>query len=153
MKPTIFWPMLAGLSLSMSYALAQQRDPTRPPEAAMPPASAASPAHGEAATSAASGPADPLAFVRHRMVVNGKPYLVERGWLRGVGDRIGDARIERLTEREVWLRDANGLRKLSLFPQVDIRPAADPASAAAPRARQPRHPRPFNATATKDTTP
>jgi hypothetical protein len=25
-----------------------------------------------------------------------KPYVIERGWLRGVGDKLGDARIERI---------------------------------------------------------
>jgi hypothetical protein len=152
MMPRSLWLGLCGWGLLLGAAQAQ-RDPTRPPDAALPPASAA-----DSARTAASGiPAadtDALpAPLRHRMVVDGKPYLVERGWLRGVGDRLGDARIERLTEREVWLRDANGLRKLPLYPQIDLHPAAEPASAAKRLAPARQRARPLTALATKDTTP
>ena len=127
-----------AFGLPVPPAAAQARDPTRAPDAALTAADAASAigpgtARGEAAgTDAATAP------LRHRMVVDGRHYLVERGWLRGVGDSLAGARIERITEREVWLRDGAGLHKWPLYPDVQIRPAAVPAPGAAPApARRP----------------
>ena len=130
-----------SLALHALPAAAQTRDPTRAPESALTAADAAS-AIGLAAAGADPGSTLAAAApLRHRMVVDGKPYLVERGWLRGVGDTIAGARIERITEREVWLRDGGGLRKWPLYPDVQIRPAAGPvpgaASASAPARRRP----------------
>jgi hypothetical protein len=93
------------------------RDPTVPPLAARAAALASS---GAGATTAS---AEPGALPRHLMVLNGKPYVIERGWPRGVGDKLGEARIERIAGGNVWLRDASGTRKLSLYPGVEIHPS------------------------------
>lgn len=113
------------------------RDPTVPPLAARATAPAAS-ASADAAGAQATAPGG---LPRHLMVLNGKPYVIERGWPRGVGDKLGEARIERIAGGNVWLRDASGTRKLSLYPGVEIRPsAASPPSEPLPSSRRARHP-------------
>jgi len=129
------------------------RDPTVPPPAARPPAISAS--AGTDATAATH--TDTVALPRHLMVLNGKPYVIERGWPRGVGDKLGEARIERIEGGNVWLRDASGTRKLSLYPGVEIRPSAA-ASAPEPlppsrRARRPGASVTSATLATKDLSP
>ena len=117
-------PWLCGL-LAMAAALAARadepspaaapaRDPTVPPPAARAPA---------AASGVAGQAAEPATLPRHLMVLNGKPYVIERGVPRGVGDKLGEARIERIEGGSVWLRDASGTRKFSLYPGVEVRPA------------------------------
>ncbi|OIN90643.1 MAG: hypothetical protein AUJ20_13725 [Comamonadaceae bacterium CG1_02_60_18] len=53
------------------------------------------------------------------MVRAGVPYLVHDARLYAVGQKIGAARIERLTETEVWLREVGVLRKVRVFPGVE----------------------------------
>lgn len=118
----VLWLLLAA-ACPAPVALAAEaavmaRDPTLPPAAAH----AAVPA--PAASGAAPAPgADASAPPRHLMVLNGKPYLIDHGRPHGVGDKLGEARIERIEGGSVWLRDASGLRKVSLYPGVEIRPA------------------------------
>lgn len=142
------WGLLA-LQVPPSPALA--RDPTQPPAALR----AALPASDSTGATDEAGRADSWQAMQHRMVINGQPFLVERGWLRGVGDRLGQARIERIEDRAVWLRDDQGLHKLDLFPQVEIQtlPTA-PASLSAPTAPPATaHRRRPTAAALKDKTP
>lgn len=106
-------------------AAAVARDPTVPPAAARAPAAALAASGAAAAPGTEAG-----ALPRHLMVLNGKPYVIERGWPRGVGDKLGEARIERIDGGNVWLRDASGTRKLSLYPGVEIRPATAAAATA-----------------------
>jgi hypothetical protein len=125
---TLMTLAVVGLPLALAHAPAQaQRDPTRPPDAsglnAPPPGTATAAANATAASGTAAGMPEPAQPGQHLMVINGKPYVVERGWLRGVGDKLGDARIERITAQEIWLRDANGLRKLPLYPQISLTPS------------------------------
>jgi hypothetical protein len=142
------WGLLA---LPATQLLAQTRDPTQPPAAAR--AAVAASQTTEAIDEASR--ADQWQAMQHRMVINGQPYLVERGWLRGVGDRLGAARIEHIEDRAVWLRDEQGLHKLDLFPQVEIQtqPTA-PTSLSAPNAPPANaHRRRPAAAALKDKTP
>jgi hypothetical protein len=119
MKPLLILVCaLAALPARADEGSALQRDPTVPPAAARPAAPAAS-----GAADATGRPADPATPPRHLMVLNGKPYVIERGWPRGVGDKLGEARIERIEGSTVWLRDASGTRKFSLYPGVEVRPA------------------------------
>ncbi|MFZ2990742.1 hypothetical protein [Ideonella sp.] len=123
--PALWAALLMGLT--GWAATAQTRDPTTPP----PQARLADPASavGSAAARETSSEAEALLqALQHRTVIDGKPYLIERGWLRGVGDRLGTARIERITDTEVWLRDDTGLRKLALYPGVQIRSSTPPTS-------------------------
>lgn len=142
--------VLAALLLPLQGSA--QRDPTRSPEA-LNAASAASAAPAASGVDAGGGSPPVGNALQHRMVLNGKPYLVERGWLRGVGDRLGDARIERITDTEVWLREAGQLRKQPLYPQVSVQPARPAAPASATPGRRPRGTAAATSSAPKETQP
>lgn len=65
----------------------------------------------------------PAAFKpEHLMTVNGTRYLVWNNRRYALGESIDGARIERISEDEIWLRDANGTRKLSLYSGIVKRP-------------------------------
>jgi hypothetical protein len=49
------------------------------------------------------------------LVRQGVPYLVVGTRLYAKGQKVGQARIERITETEVWLREAGALRKVPVF--------------------------------------
>jgi len=49
------------------------------------------------------------------IVRNGRPYLAVGTRLYAQGEKLGAARIERITETEVWLREGRELRKISQF--------------------------------------
>ncbi len=91
---------------SAAPAIAQLRDPTEPARV-----------HGATAATAH----DPLEQFRpqHIVTVDGKRVLVWHGRRYAVGDRLEGARIERIDESEVWLRDSGGLRKLARYPGVE----------------------------------
>lgn len=119
--------LLAAL-LGSGPAWAQElRDPTSWPVGVQAPASSpASPASG--AEPAASGPR-----IQQIVIVDGRAYVVARGRRYGVGDPFGDARITRIEEQAVWLRDASGSRRESLYPGIEKRV---PAALAAPAAKK-----------------
>lgn len=71
--------------------------------------------------------------VRHLMVINGRRYIIEGGQRLGVGDRLGEARIERIDDGVVWLRDARGLRQVSLFGGIVKRPTSETEANTPPR--------------------
>lgn len=95
------------------------RDPMQVPLA---PAPAATPRTSQHAPSVSAMPAEqfdgPVSFIR----VNGKPHLVVGTRLLGVGQMLGQARIERISETELWLREGQNTRKLALFHGVERRP-------------------------------
>ncbi len=104
---------LAGvLALTALMARAETlRDPTAIPRA---PASAV--AHGG---SGGMGVRElPLAL----LVADGKPFVMFDSRLFTVGDKLGSARIERITESEIWLREGKESRKISLYPGVQRLP-------------------------------
>jgi hypothetical protein len=95
--------MLSGVAVAQSTAL---RDPTEPPLAySSKPGTVRNPIDGFKP--------------EHLVAVDGQRYLVWKGRRYGVGDSLHGARIERLDETEVWLRNDAGLRKLSLFAGVE----------------------------------
>lgn len=102
---------LTGLLLCLALSLANAqslRDPTLPPaEAGMPGA----PASG---SSMRLEPGSTSVIVR-----DGRPYLVVGTRLYGQGEKLGQARIERITETEVWLREAGQLRKIARFSGIE----------------------------------
>ena len=49
------------------------------------------------------------------IVRNGKPFLVVGTRLVAQGQTLGDARVERITETEIWLREGGQLRKVPRF--------------------------------------
>lgn len=76
------------------------------------------------------------------VVRNGRPYLLVGTRLYGQGEQFGQARIERISETEVWLREAGELRKVQRFGSVERRVASSPRSSidCAPSAMTPARP-------------
>ncbi|MDR3370378.1 hypothetical protein [Rhodoferax sp.] len=60
------------------------------------------------------------------MTRGGVHYLMHGTRLYAKGQRIGSARIERISETEVWLRDDGQLQKIPLFNGVQRRAAVAP---------------------------
>lgn len=109
--------MLLGVALvaAVSGSRAQPaRDPTMPPPGAT---GAAAPGTAEPANPIDAGP---VAVI----VRDGRPYLVVGTRLYGQGQMLGGARIERIGETEVWLREGKTLRKKPLFGGIERRAAA-----------------------------
>ena len=130
-----------ALLAAAGAASAQGRDPMQPPAAAR-----------SSAAGAAAGPAAPGAplVARHLLVVDGQRYLIDRGRRLGVGDTLGDARIERIDDNAVLVRRNGQTERLPLFAGVTKRasadvPAADasarPTLALSPRVQRPGEPR------------
>lgn len=113
---------LAMLAAS-AQALDEARDPLQPPPAARP------------APLAADGSATPSTAPRHLMVVDGTRYVVDHGRRRKVGDMLGDARIERIDDGAVVVRQAGTLQRLPLYGGVVKRPVSEPPDKAAALAR------------------
>jgi hypothetical protein len=108
--------------LMLGIAMAQDgpRDPMQPPPAMRP----APPTGGPVA-------AEPPALVaRHLMVIDGVRYVIDNGRRRGVGDLLGGARIERIEDSAVVVRNGRQLQRLPLFAGVVKRAATDPAPTA-----------------------
>lgn len=85
------------------------RDPTQPPAAFAAPAGSA------------RLPADTFR-PEHLVTVAGVRYLVWNSRRYAVGEMLQGARIERISETEIWLRGGDGLRKLPLFAGIEKRP-------------------------------
>lgn len=117
--------ILAGLAPA-AQAQEAGRDPT-----ALPLALRASLAAAQAA-SAASGPETGAPAIRQVVFADGKAYVVQRGRRFGIGERLDGARIERITEQAVWLRESGQLRREPLYGGVEKQPpAAAPAASGA----------------------
>lgn len=106
--------------------VAPMRDPMRPPAAAQAPAT-------DAAVAAAAVEVTP----RHLMLIDGRRYLIVAGRRLGVGDLLGTARIERIDDGSVWLREAGALRQVSLFGGIVKRALPAPESASRPSGVRP----------------
>ena len=107
-------PPLVLIFANVSGTLAQTpraapRDPTRPPAAFAAPAGAS------------HSPSDTFR-PEHLVTVAGVRYLVWNSRRYAAGGTILGARIERISETEVWLRGKDGLRKLTLFSGIEKRP-------------------------------
>lgn len=119
----------AFLALLLAAAQAQAADePTRDPTA-WPPALRSAMAAASAA-SAASGVEPVENAIRHVVFAGGRAYVVQRGRRYGVGEQIEGARIERITEQAVWLREAGQVRREPLYGGVEKRPPPEAAAAA-----------------------
>lgn len=123
---------LAAALASPLVSAQAMRDPTlAPPEAR--PAVAASTA---AAASAARAATDSVNVI----VREGQPHVAVGTRLYRQGDTLGQARIERITETEIWLREGGVLRKVPRFAGVERRvalPDCLPAPPPAPAASDP----------------
>lgn len=124
MKSFITLLLLASLA---ARAEEPQRDPM-----AWPPAlrSAIAAAQAASAASAAGGAEVPDNAIRQVVFSNGRGYVVVRGRRYGVGEQLDGARIERVTEQAVWMREAGQVRREPLYGGVEKRAPALPAKAA-----------------------
>jgi hypothetical protein len=68
--------------------------------------------------------ASPVSSAMSVIVVNGRPHVIIGTRLYAQGQKLGQARIERITETEVWLREGAVLRKVSRFPGIERRRAS-----------------------------
>ena len=82
----------------------------------------------DAAASAPHATADNA--IRQIVFAGGKAYVVQRGRRYGVGEQIDGARIERITEQAVWLREAGQVRREPLYAGVEKRPPPEAAASA-----------------------
>lgn len=90
------------------------RDPTLAPVAAA--------AAGGLGDGAWSGAELPLQLSGSNVVVrNGKPMLVVGSRLVAPGQTVESYKLERITETEIWLRDASGITKVPRFSGVQRR--------------------------------
>jgi hypothetical protein len=108
--------LLLGWLLAMPLGLlnAQSlRDPTLPPAAA-----------GLAATGPGASNEQAAMGV---IVRDGRPYLVADTRLYAQGEKLGKARIERISETEVWLREGGVLRKVPQFAGIQRHTVTTPA--------------------------
>lgn len=105
--------VVTGMALFLScgpVGAQSLRDPTLPPaEAGL----------ADAAPGGKSLAAEPGAMTI--IVRSGRPYLAVGTRLYAQGQKLGQARIERISETEVWLREAGVLRKVSQFPGIQRR--------------------------------
>ena len=90
-----------AMAMLSGGALGQiQRDPTLAPSV---------PVAGGAGDQAAA-PAPMAVIVR-----DGRPYVVAGTRLVAQGQMLGGARVERISETEIWLREGKALRKIPRF--------------------------------------
>lgn len=101
--------ILAGVLHAVAGAAQGLADPTRPPAAVAAPAGSAVPAGGPVLQSVMLSPGRKVAMISGQVVP--------------LGGRYGSARLVRLTDSEAELRDGTEKIVLSLYPQVEKRPA------------------------------
>lgn len=93
------------------------RDPTVPP------------AEAGFASGVAGAGGNPLSAMPGAMTVivrDGRPYLVVGTRLYAQGEKLGQVRIERISETEIWLREGGVLRKLPQFQGIQRRTVTEP---------------------------
>lgn len=103
--------LLTGLVCWCGQVTGQgRRDPTLPP-----------PEAGLSST-AVDGKAQKVESAAMTIIVrDGRPYLAVGTRLYAQGEKLGPARIERISETEVWLREGGVLRKVAQFPGIQRR--------------------------------
>jgi hypothetical protein len=67
------------------------------------------------------------------IIQDGKPHLVVGTRLVPVGQKVGNARLERITETEIWFREGGQLRKEARFAGISRTVARPPVPCAAVR--------------------
>lgn len=116
---------LWGLGWLALAAPAQElRDPTRAP--ALP----------SAATAAMTGPVLPITSESQSVVMrDGQPYLVVGTRLVGIGQTVGEFKLERITETEIWLRQGKAVYPVARFSRIQRSSSPDCASSVAKTAQ------------------
>jgi len=122
---------LTLLSLLMLAGQAARADDLPRDPTALPGALRSAIAASAASTASGAEPADTA--IRQVVFAGGRAYVVQRGRRYAVGEQLDGARIERITEQAVWLREAGSVRREPLYGGVEKRvpPPATATSAAA----------------------
>jgi hypothetical protein len=110
----LLWLVMCNASFAQDL-----RDPTQAP---------AESAVGGALGGAGNATNDPGVTVVSR---DGQPYLVVGTRLVAVGQKVGSAKLERITETEIWFKEAGVVRKVPRFAGIQ-RSAVKEASACQP---------------------
>lgn len=108
MKPLVWMAGSLSVLLLGSAAAQTLRDPTLEP---------AAPAVGSVVPGADSPEVSSLSVI----VVNGQARVIMGTRLYAPGQKLGQARIERITETEVWLREGAVLRKVPRYQGIERR--------------------------------
>ena len=99
------------LALAVTDVSAQStalRDPTQPP-----------PGYGAPAAPAREREAVESFRPEHLVTVDGQRYVMWRGNRYRAGDTVQGVRIERIEESAVWVRTAEGSRRLPLYAGIE----------------------------------
>lgn len=123
------------LLLLLFAALAVQADDLPRDPTALPGALRSAIAASAASAPTGAEPADNA--IRQVVFAGGRAYVVQRGRRYAVGEQLEGARIERITEQAVWLREAGSVRREPLYGGVEKRvPPPAAAASAAPGVRK-----------------
>jgi hypothetical protein len=78
----------------------------------------------------------PVAAPGYAVIIQGgQPHLVVGTRLVPVGQKVGNARLERITETEIWFREGGQLRKEARFAGITRTVARVPVTCGAPAAK------------------
>jgi len=125
---------LIAVPLACGFSAAAQvpvlRDPMQPPVVA--------PRTELPTGTADAAPAAPT--VRHLLVIGEKRWVLEGGRRHGIGDMLGSARIERIEDSAVIVRQGGALQRLPLYAGITKQAVAAPGApvAASAASRQTR---------------
>jgi hypothetical protein len=111
------WAILPPLASAQAPAQAQ-RDPT------------IAPAQADAG---GAGPTPEAAPGYAVIIQDGKPHLVVSTRPVPIGQKVGNARLERITETEIWFREGGQLRKEARFAGISRSVARAPVNCSAVR--------------------
>jgi hypothetical protein len=109
-----FWTLALLCAATVVQA---QRDPTAPPAVA------------SVSVGSENRPVSDLPWGDEGVAVivrDGKSFLALGTRLYAVGQKIGNFRIERISETEIWLRNGSGLRKVPRFAGIERKRSVQP---------------------------
>lgn len=130
-SPTPPWARrLLAASLALAAPLGQAADDAARDPTTLPAALRSAMAAAAAASAASAAPGEADTAIRQVVFAHQRAYVVQRGRRYGVGELLDGARIERITEQAVWLREAGQVRREPLYGGVEKRPPAPPPGAA-----------------------
>ena len=112
--------VLAAMAVAVAPAMAQDRDPTAAPAQAQ----------ADALSGGAGGGTGPLPPGASVIVQGGKPHLVVGTRLYAVGQKVGNAKLARITETEIWLQEGKHVTKVPRFAGIQRRVAQAPTACA-----------------------
>ncbi len=113
---------LAACLVMVTGGAARGAEPTAARDPTQPPAQFNAPPAVSAGASSAAPTLDMSPIV---VVSAGRYYLLDRGHRRSVGDLYGTARIARIDDNGVWLREGDSVQQIPLHGAVARRAVAD----------------------------